>query len=166
MDIDGIRSPFLFEGAVREAIHQLKYRSVKALAAPLAQLVGEYLSEKSLPFEVMVPVPLHPHRLRNRGYNQSLLVAQELAEIRSMPLVEDVLVRLSDTSPQAKTRSAEERQKNVAQAFSCRRLELEGKRVLLIDDVCTSGATLNACAAALKAGGAASVWGLTVAREV
>jgi len=166
MDIDGIRSPFLFQGAVREAIHQLKYRNVKALAAPLAQLLGEYLAKNPLPAEVLVPVPLHPRRLRRRGYNQASLLARELARLSSVPLIEGVLLRLSDTSPQTKTKSAEERQRNVTRAFSCRGREFEGKHLLIIDDVCTSGATLNACATALKAAGAASVWGLTVAREV
>ena len=83
-----------------------------------------------------------------------------------MPSVEDSLVRLRDTPAQTRTKSAEERQSNVAQAFVCRGQKLAGKDILLIDDVCTSGATLDACATALKAAGATSVWGLTVAREV
>ena len=166
MDIDGICSPFRFDGAVRQAIHQLKYRNVKALAAPLAQLMGEYLMRSPLPVEVLVPVPLHPRRLRQRGYNQASLLARELAKIGLIPLVEGVLIRLHDTPAQTRTQSAEERQNNVARAFFCRGREFEGKRILLIDDVCTSGATLDACATALKAAGAASVWGLTVAREV
>lgn len=166
MDIDGIRSPFCFDGAVRQAIHQLKYRNVKALAAPLAQMMGEFLVKNPLPVEVVVPVPLHPRRLRERGYNQASLLARELAKLGSMPLVEGMLVRLHDTPAQTRTQSAKERQSNVARAFSCRGRELEGKRILLIDDVCTSGATLDACARAVKAAGAASVWGLTLAREV
>jgi len=166
MDIDGIRSPFRFDGTVRQAIHQLKYRNVKALAAPLAQLMGEYLVRSPLPVEVLVPVPLHPRRLRQRGYNQASLLARELAKSGSMPLVAGVLTRLHDTPAQARTQNAEERHSNMARAFSCRGREFEGKRILLIDDVCTSGATLDACATVLKAAGAASVWGLTVAREV
>lgn len=166
MQIDGIRSPFRFDGAVRQAIIDFKYRNVKALAAPLAQLMREYLVAKPLPAEVLVPVPLHRHRLRQRGYNQASLLARELGRLSSMPAVEDSLVRLRDTPAQTRTKSAEERQNNVAQAFVCRGQKLAGKGILLIDDVCTSGATLDACAAALKAVGATSVWGLTVAREV
>lgn len=164
--IDGIRSPFCFEGPVRQAIHQLKYSDVKALAPPLAQLVGEYLVKNPLPAELLVPVPLHPRRLRRRGYNQSSLLARELARIVSIPLVEGELIRLRDAPPQARARSADERQSSVDRAFTCRGREFEGRRILLIDDVCTSGATLEACARAVKAAGAVSVWGLTVAREV
>jgi len=154
------------EGAVRQAIHQLKYRDVKALAPPLAQLVGEFLAKNPLPAELLVPVPLHPHRLRQRGYNQSSLLAWELAKIVSIPSVEGELIRIHDTPPQTRARSADERRSSVGRAFFCRGREFEGKRILLIDDVCTSGATLEACATAVKAAGAASVWGLTVAREV
>ena len=166
MDIDGIRSPFRFDGAMREAILSFKYRNVKALASLLAQLMTEYLVANPLPAEVLVPVPLHRRRLRQRGYNQASLLAVELGRLSSMPVVDGSLVRLRDTPAQTRTRSAEERQSNVAQAFFCRNQELAGKGVLLIDDVCTSGATLDACATALKAAGATSVWGLTVAREV
>jgi predicted amidophosphoribosyltransferase len=104
--------------------------------------------------------------LRQRGYNQSSLLARELGKLLSLAVIEGALVRLKNTPPQTKTKGVDERQSNVAQAFSCQTEGVEGKRILLIDDVCTSGATLNACAIALKAGGAASVWGLTVAREV
>ncbi len=150
---------------MRQAIHSLKYGNVKALAAPLAQLMEEYLAGNPLPGDVLISVPLHPRRLRQRGYNQSSLLARELAKLCSLPLAEGLLVRVHNTPPQTGTRSALERQINVANAFSCRG-ELEGKDILLIDDVCTSGATLDSCAAALKGAGAASVWGLTLAREV
>jgi len=150
---------------MRQAILQFKYKDVKALAAPLGALMEEYLRAHPLPATVLVPVPLHPRRLRERGYNQSLLLARELGRLASMPIVERTLVRIKNTPPQTRTKSAYERQRNTARAFSCRSQLLRGKRVLLIDDVCTSSATLNACARALKAGGAASVWGLTLARE-
>jgi len=166
LEIEGIRSVFRFEGAARQAILSLKYKNVKALAAPLARLMKEYLCAHPLPADALTPVPLHPRRLRERGYNQSSLLAGELSKLTSLPLVEGSLLRLKNTPPQARTKSAEERRSNVAGAFTCRDGRLEGRRVLLIDDVCTSGATLDSCAAALKAAGAASVWGLTLAREV
>jgi ComF family protein len=166
MEIDGIRSVFRFEGTVRQAVFSFKYKNVKALAAPLAQLMEEYLQANPLPADALVPVPLHPRRVRQRGYNQSSLLAGELSKLALLPLVEGPLVRLKNTPPQTRTKSAEERQSNVAGAFFCRDQRLEGRRILLIDDVCTSGATLNACAAALKAAGVTSVWGLTLAREV
>jgi ComF family protein len=164
--IDGIRSVFRFDGTVRQAIHELKYRNIKSMADCLAALMADYLRENKLPGDVLVPVPLHPKRLRERGYNQSVLLARELCKLTSIPVLESQLYRLKDSLPQARTATVEERRKNVEKAFACRKEALPGKPVLLIDDVCTSGATLEACAAALKAAGAVSVWGFTLAREI
>ena len=164
--VDGIRSPFRFEEAIRKAIHQLKYQNIRALAKPLAELLSDYLVANPVPGEVLVPVPLHKKRLRERGYNQSSLLAKELGKLRGLPVVDNCLIRQKHASPQARTSSVEERRSNVAGAFICRDSRLSGKQVLLIDDVSTSGATIDACAAALKAAGAASVWGLALAREI
>ncbi len=163
--IDGICSSFRFEGAIREAVHQLKYRNVRALARPLAHLLYDYLASNPIPIDVLVPVALHQRRLRERGYNQSGLLARELGRLAGLPVVEGCLARQRYTAAQAKTSNVAERRQNMVGAFTCRNNRLRGKRVLLIDDVCTSGATLDSCAAALKLGGAASVWGLTLARE-
>ena len=111
-------------------------------------------------------VRLHPRRLQERGYNQSSLLAQELGRLIGSPVVTGSLLRQRDTPAQAKAIAAEARRSNVADAFACRDGRLRAGEVLLIDDVCTTGATLNSCAHALKAAGATSVWGLTVAREV
>ena len=111
-------------------------------------------------------VPLHQKRLRERGYNQSGLLAGELGKRAKLPLIEDCLIRERPALPQARTQTAAERRSNVTEAFACRDNRVKDKQVLLIDDVATSGATLNACAVALKATGAASVWGLTIAREI
>jgi ComF family protein len=165
-EIDGIRSPFRFDGVVRQAIHELKYQNLRAIAGLFARLLNDYLTTDPLPGEVVVPVPLHPKRLRERGYNQSQLLARELAKLNKLPLVDDCLIRAYHSPPQARTASVEERRRNVAHAFSCRDQRLKGKQVLLIDDVSTSGATLDACARALKEGGASSVWGLVLAREI
>jgi ComF family protein len=165
-EIDGIRSPFRFEGVMRDAIHQLKYRNLRGLATPLAQLLNDYLVIHPLPGEVLVPVPLHPKRLRERGYNQSVLLARELSKLTSLPLIVDCLARQRHTSPQARTATVEERRSNVSGAFKCPNGRVWKKQVLLIDDVATSGATLDACAGELKAAGATSVWGLVMAREI
>ncbi len=164
--IDGIRSPFRFDGVIRQAIHQLKYRNLRALAIPLAGLLQDYLAANPIPGEGLVPVPLHPKRLRERGYNQSSLLAQELGKLTNLPTVDDCLVRQRHTPPQARTSKVDERRNNVAHAFTCRDQRLQNKPVLLIDDVATSGATVDACAAALKTTGATSVWALVLAREI
>jgi len=165
-DIDGIRSPFCFEAAVRQAIHQLKYKNLRAIAKPLAELLGNYLDAHPIPGEVLVPVPLHRRRLRERGYNQSELLARELGKLFKLPVIADCITRNKHTSTQARATSVAERRSNVSSAFTCRNRNLQNKKIILIDDVATSGATLNACAATLKTAGAVSVWGLTIAREV
>ncbi len=132
----------------------------------LAKLLQDYLTTNPMPGEVLVPVPLHRKRVRERGYNQSRLLAKELGKLTSLPVVGDCLIRQQHAPPQAKTPTVDERRSNVANAFTCRDYKLQGKQVLLIDDVSTSGATLDACAAALKAAGATSVWALVLAREI
>ncbi|MBI2980636.1 MAG: ComF family protein, partial [Chloroflexi bacterium] len=102
-EIDGIRSPFRFDGVIRQAVHQLKYRNLRAIAAPLAQLVVDYLATSTVPAEVLVPVPLHRKRLRERGYNQSALLAKQIGKLTNMPVIEDCLVRERYTQPQART---------------------------------------------------------------
>ena len=111
----------------------------------------------------LVPVPLHARRLRERGYNQSHLLAAALAERVSLPVDDSMLVRTRYTLPQVGL-SAQERQENVRDAFACVSDSPAGKLVVLIDDVYTTGATLNACALALRDRGAWTVSALTLAR--
>ena len=164
-DIDGIRSLFKFDDVIRKAIHQMKYRNLKSLSPCLAEFLADYLRSSPLPGGVLVCVPLHPRRLRERGYNQSGLLARELGRRIDLPVIEDCLIRVKQAQPQVRAANVEERRKNVADAFVCRDEKVKGKQVILIDDVCTSGATLESCASALKSRGATSVWGLTLARE-
>jgi competence protein ComFC len=166
MEIDGIRYPFRFDEVVRKAIHELKYRDLKAISPCLAELLADYLMRNPLPGEALVSVPLHPRRLRERGYNQSGLLSRELGKRIGLPVIEDCLIRVKQAQPQVRAVDVEERRRNVADAFSCRDERVSGKQIILIDDVCTSGATLESCAAALKGSGAKSVWGLTLAREI
>lgn len=161
--IDGIRAVAYFEGNLRRAIHRFKYHGVQMLAHPLAKLLIEYQANHRLPADIIVPVPLHPDREAERGYNQAGLLAQALGVQIELPTVETGLARVRSTPPQV-TLGARERRSNVAGAFQARTHGIAGRQVLLIDDVCTTGATMEACAQALKAQGAESVWGLTLAR--
>ncbi|MBN1189647.1 MAG: ComF family protein [Dehalococcoidales bacterium] len=165
-EIQGIRAPLKFEGLVREAIHQFKYKNLRSLAAPLSLILYYYLLDNPLPFDVLVPVPLHPRRSKERGYNQSGLLANKLGRMMKVPVVDNCLARKTFLVPQAQTKSALERRYNVKKAFYCRNTALRDKKVLLIDDVTTSGATLDACALALNETGTFSVWGLVLAREL
>jgi len=164
--VDGIRSPFRFEGVIREAVHQFKYRNLRDLSGLLAGMLHDYLRRYPISADVLVPVPLHPKRLRERGYNQSALLAKELGKLVPLPVVENCLWRTKYTSQQATSDSVQDRYRNVAGVFDCCNNSLKDKKVVLIDDVTTSGATINACTRALKVAGAASVWGLVVAREI
>jgi ComF family protein len=157
---------FLFEGLIQKAIHSFKYQNLRTLTRPLAETMAEYIKTNNMPIEVLIPVPLHPARLHQRGYNQSFLLARELGKLYGIKVESHSLMRRINTPPQTKTTSVRERRKNMQEAFACQNGNLANQKVLLIDDVATSGTTLNACAAALKQAHAASVWGLTLAREV
>lgn len=163
LQIECIRSVAYFEGTLREALHHLKYRHRTALAGPLGDLLATYWRQHAMSADVIVPVPLHAARLRERGYNQAALLAREMARRTGLALDGRTLVRQRATAPQVEL-DAEQRRENVRDAFCCSGHALAGKRVLLIDDVCTTGATLEACAVALYEGGACSVQALTVAR--
>jgi competence protein ComFC len=166
MTIDGIRSPFRFEEIIRSAVHQLKYKNLRAIAAPLAVMMADYLTDNQMRNDIIIPVPLHRKRLRERGYNQSELLAKELNKLTGIPIETECLIRHRHTPAQAMTNSVTERHNNLTGAFTCKNNRVEGKKVLLIDDVATSGATLDTCAVALKTAGACSVWGLTLARDI
>jgi len=161
--VDGIRSAAYFEGVLREAIHHFKYRRLQVLAHPLGQLMAEQWAVHHIPAEVLIPVPLHPTRLAERGYNQAILLARELEAAIGLPLETGSLVRIRATTPQV-TLDAAARQENVRGAFRCLDDRIAGRQVGLIDDLCTTGATLSACSVALQEAGASSVWAYTLAR--
>ncbi len=163
LQIESIRSIVYFEGALRQAMHWLKYRGRTVLADPLGDLMAAYWTQQAVPIDVVVPVPLHAARLHERGYNQAALLAREMARRAGLAVDEQVLIRHRATDSQIKL-DTNQRKENVHDAFRCSSNGLAGKRVLLIDDVCTTGATLEACAIALYDGGARSVQALTLAR--
>ena len=162
--IDGIRSASYFEdNPIRPAIHFLKYRNHKAVAFILATILAEAYRRYQLTVNVIVPVPLHPARLRERGYNQSELLAKAMGYMLNISVNSGALQRTRSTKSQM-TLNIMARHQNVAEAFACGNFAGSGQTVLLIDDVCTTGSTLDACADALKKSGVATVWGLTLAK--
>jgi ComF family protein len=144
-------------------VHKFKYKGVTALAEPLGGLMAEYWYTHPMPADVLVPVPLHKNRLRERGFNQAALLAHQLSKRIHLAVDEQTLVRQRATALQVDL-DTEERKKNVRDAFRCTTGALADRRVLLIDDVCTTGATLEACAVALEDSGTQCVQALTLAR--
>lgn len=167
------RSPFglgaslgPYEGSLRALVHELKYRGRRRVAERLAELLLARPDAARLltPGAVLLPVPLHPRRLRERGFNQAELLARALARRTGLETRPCALVRRKDTRSQTGL-SATARRRNVTGAFAVRRrAQVDGCCVVLVDDVATTGATVRACAAALRAAGAAEVRLLTVAR--
>lgn len=155
-----------YEGALRLVIHELKYRGHRRLAGRLASELSAVPEVVALlcSAEVLVPVPLHPRRQRERGFNQSALLARALARAHGLRVAERALARVRETPPQT-TLGAAARRANVAGAFSARdAASFRGRVVVLVDDVLTTGATARACAGVLRRGGAREVRLLTVAR--
>ena len=149
-----------YEGVLRELIHLYKYGRIKTLARPLGALLAAALPRDER-FDAVTPVPLHWRRQWQRGFNQSELLARAIARRRGVPVIH-ALKRARSTVAQAGLSNTGRRQ-NVAAAFRPRRT-VEGKRILLVDDVMTTGSTAASCALALKRAGAAKVALLTVAR--
>jgi ComF family protein len=162
--IDGIRAVGYLEGVLQTAIHRFKYSNLRPLAAPLGRLASDYLSHDHLPIDTVVPVPLHSRRFRERGYNQAALLAGEIGRAAGVTVVDDVLQRVKSTIPQVGLGPVQ-RRKNVWGAFQCTDTSLRGRNVLLVDDVCTTGATMESCSIALRDAGVGVVWGLALARE-
>ena len=159
---DGAYSFGSFEGTLRELIHQFKYGGMKPLAKPLAGFLAAALPREQQ-FDAVVPMPLHWRRQWERGFNQSELLARATARRCGIPMLRAVR-RLRATKTQAGLSNAKRRE-NVSGAFRVRgRATVRGRRILLIDDVLTTGATAGACARALKRAGAKSVTVLTLAR--
>ncbi len=154
---------FLYDDVMRDAMAGLKYKHRQEYAQPMGELLydgaRDYIDRwKS---DVIVPIPLHPSRFRKRGYNQAELIARPIAEKSQIPLRTDLLLRTKETDVMKKL-DPEERKRNLNHAFYCPHRLRTGVKVLLIDDIYTTGATIDAASAALKASGAASVCFLSV----
>jgi ComF family protein len=161
--LDGIRAAAYYEGPLRNAILRLKFKNDIGLAAALGPMLEACWHEHGLRADLLVPVPLAPARQRERGYNQAALLAGALGERIAIGVASGALARTRDTGSQIGLRFGD-RYANVAGAFRANGGSVAGRTVALVDDVCTSGATLAACAAALREAGAAEVWGVALAR--
>lgn len=158
-----LRSAAAYEGPIERAIHRFKYQGWRRLARPLAALVAERVVVEGLAAPLVAAVPLHPSRMRQRGFNQSELLATELRARLALLKPPGDLVRTRATPPQV-GHDRRWRLANVSGAFAWHGPPLQGRPILLVDDVATTGATLDACASALRDGGSGPVMGVSVAR--
>ena len=164
--IDAIRSPYLYvpSSPIYRAITMLKYRGMRSVAPEMADILYSFLSSRrSGNPDVIIPVPSHPTRVRQRGYAQAALIATELGKKLNLPASTSALARVRNAPSQLETESREGRWSNVQSSFESKS-HLEGANVLLVDDLVTTGSTASACASALKRAGARRVIGLSVAR--
>jgi ComF family protein len=159
------------EKIISRAVGYFKYRFVKSLSAELGEMMLKSFEQYNLRLpDVIIPIPLHPRRLRWRGFNQSQLLAQylgkNLAPGFDISVLENNLIRKYYTPPQMKIKNYKERQKNIQDAFTILQKEtIKDKNILLVDDVATTGSTLFECAKILKQSGAKKVFGIVIARQ-
>jgi ComF family protein len=153
---------------LRQVVQKFKYGRKVALGKPLGRLMARDCQEfiEACRADLILPVPLHAKRLRWRGFNQSVLLARQIGRIYHVPMDPFVLLRAKDTTPQTQL-SEEERRRNMRSAFAVHpEKSVKGKTILLVDDVYTSGATVNECSRTLKRAGAKEVYVVTLARAV
>lgn len=163
LPLEQVRTAVFFEEPIQSLIHKFKYENTFALGSVLAGLMVQAWPAWQKPINLIIPIPLHQKRQRDRGYNQSEILARHLARQVHIPLDTHALQRVRYTQPQVHL-SAAERQTNVAGAFTVQGSNFAGQHILLVDDVFTTGATLSAAAIALQNAGAAAVSGYCLAR--
>ena len=163
-----VASPMYYTSLVRNAIHNLKFSSMPQISKALGYYINTYISvfescDESLlsDFDLLVPVPLSLKRQNERGYNQAELLANEISKHFNIETHRDILRKVKDTPPQS-TLSPKERKHNLDGAYKCKK-DVKGKRILLVDDVFTTGSTLEHCAKELIDNGALSVSAITAA---
>lgn len=165
---DHARAAMRFSDVARDLVHLLKYGDRLDLVKPFAMWMSRAGDELLREADALVPVPLHWTRLFQRRFNQSAELARAISRQKELPVIDDVLLRVRATPPQVGL-ARDERAKNVHRAFAIEksaRPKVKGKRIVLIDDVLTTGATANACARILRRAGASRVDVLTLARVV
>jgi ComF family protein len=164
--------PYKEKALTKKLIHQFKYQPhLKDLAETLSSILIEHFiktgenTNEIWQNSVLIPVPLDKNKLKIRGYNQSEELAKELSKVLQIPVISDCLIKIKSTAPQMELKK-EEREKNLENAFQIKNPEeFSGKKVFLVDDVYTTGSTMQECAKILKNSGAKIVWGIALARE-
>ncbi len=161
------------ESNISKIIHTYKYNFVRDLSAPLGEILIKIILRSNLPLpDFIIPVPLHSRRLRWRGFNQAGLIAeivsQKLTPGFEIPLLDNILIRNKYTSPQMKIGNYSDRKKNIQNSFLISKSSVEkikNKKILIVDDVATTSATLSECAKILKESGAKKVFAAVIARQ-
>lgn len=163
-----VRSAALHTDPLQSAIHALKYEGREEVAPSLARYLRAVVQEEPWPeiltsLDGIVPVPLHDERKKERGFNQAALLADGVASAAAVPVLEEAVLRVGATNSQVGLSSVE-RAENVKGKFLAAPEQVQGKALLLVDDVYTTGATMRECAAAMRMAGAGAVFGLALAR--
>jgi len=163
---DSIFSPFLYKGITKHVVHAIKYNKKSQLGICAGRLLAKYITKYKFikNIDYIIPVPLHPSKLRKRGFNQSIILAKVISDLTKIKLLKNVLYRKKPTSPQPGL-SKDQRFKNVKDAFiATNRYNISNARILLVDDIFTTGATAGECSKLLKNKGASYITVATLAR--
>lgn len=165
--LKGIIISAQYKDPLKETIHYLKYNKILELVDPLCEILAEKL-QYGFPHGdlVIIPVPLHPQREKERGFNQATIIAKKIGKIFDLPIYDDILIRIKNTPPQINL-SRKLRRKNIKGAFKINKSKIKkitGKTVIIFDDVMTTGATLNEAARVLNQAGFKNIWGLVLAK--
>jgi ComF family protein len=158
-----MRSWAVYDKTVRQAIHSLKYKNNISLGYFFSQKIQSIITTQPWDFDIVIPVPLSKNHLKERGYNQSSLIGRPLSHLFGKSFLPDAIIRNRETKSQFEL-TAQERFENVKDAFLGNPAKLKGKGVLLVDDVITTGATMENCTKALLTAGASRVYCVSVAR--
>lgn len=165
-NISYIMSPFEYTGIIKSAIIDFKFHNCRAYAPLLAAMMTDYLDSYNVwnDFDCIIPIPLHKSRLKERGYNQSELVAAHVSSYLDLPIITDAVIRKRATKRQSML-TGPERVENVRGAFQCTE-KITYKRILLFDDICTTASTLESCAFTLKTSGVKYICALTLSIHI
>ncbi len=161
--LDDVYIGYVFDGPLRDAVHAMKYHRRRRMVEPLGNLLTEALDASGLIADALLPIPMHKARLAERGFNQAAELAAQLGTLCGMPVLHS-MQRIRATEQQAHLNSVQ-RVSNVQGAFLWDSQQPPPARILLVDDVLTTGSTMNACAEALRRAGAEHVYGLALARS-